>query len=245
MRKAALLLLLASCGGSKPAEPVAPAVQAAPAPAPPPPVASAKPAPIAPAVSDPPPIPDDKIAGYLAIWKEWFAKENGITPDELDKRVTVKKSESAVRSYSRTYLEVKYDVTTEWASVQGASSELLTRIKARSADPPPAVRFDTWLEASDYAAMKDGKALLTTRLNFGKLRFKKRAEAETTVTSKECKGLTKMNDFQVGIAGDGDLWLINLFQKPNTKETWPCGVDLTKAKGGTLMNFDAGDGGFK
>ena len=95
--------------------------------------------------------------------------------------------------------------------------------------------------------MKAGKALLTTRLAFGALRFPKQADAEKAAEAA-CKGRKRMNDFQVAIAGDGDLWLVSLWQTAdakNVKENRPCGVDLTKPKGGEIMNFDAGEGSFK
>jgi hypothetical protein len=240
-------LLVLGCGGED--KPPAKAPSPPPAAAAPTPVvaepAATPPPPAAPAeTSDPPPIPADKLNAYLAIWKEWFAKENGITADELGKRVVVKKFESTTRNYSRTYLEVKLDVTSEWASVHGAASELLARIKARSSDPPPAVRYDVWLEPDDYAAMKKANALLTTKYNFGKLRFPKKTDAENA-TGRACKSKQRVHEFQVAIAGDGDPWLISLFQGDKSKENWPCGVDLVKNKGGELMNFDAGDSAFK
>jgi len=211
----------------------------APAPAP-------APSPAAPAAdtSDPPNIPQDKMAAYQAIWRDYFAKENNITPEELDKRIAIKTVESSVRNFSRTFLEVKMDVTSEWASVHGATSEMLVRIKARSSDPPPSVRYDVWLEASDFTAMKTAKALITTKYNFGKLRFKKQADAEAA-TAKACKSKNRVHDFQIAIAGDGDPWLMSLFQNDKSKENWPCGVDLVKTKGGEIMNFDAGDNAFK
>lgn len=235
------------CGGDAPppATAAAPVASAAPPQVAPvsEPVNAVAPAPPPAPVSDPPPVPADRVAGYLAVWKDYFAKENGITPEEFDKRVTVKKTSSEVRDYSRTFLEITIDVTSDWATVRGATSEILTRIKARSSEPPPNVRFDVWLEPADYAAMKQGKALITTRYNFGKLRFTKQADAEAAAT-KACKGRTRVHDFQVGIAGDGDPWLLSLFQTEG-RENWPCGVDLVKTKGGEIMNFDAGEAAFK
>lgn len=249
-------VLFTACGGDEP-KPVTPAASATTPPPPtppttppapvettPPPAASSAPATPA---ADPNAIPADKLQGYIAIWKEYFAKENGITVEELDKRVVIKKTESELRNYSRTVLEITFDFTSSWATIKGAQSELLTRIKARSSDPPPGVRFDTWLEASDYTAMKAGKALITTRLGFGALRFPKQADAEKAAEAA-CKGRKRMNDYQVAIAGDGALWLVSLWQTAdakNVKENRPCGVDLTKNKGGEIMNFDAGDGSFK
>jgi hypothetical protein len=243
---ASVIGLFACGGGETPPPQTAPAASAQlpPPPTPQPEVAPAAAAPAPPPSADPPPIPPEKLQAYVAIWREYFAKENGITPEELDKRVKVTKTESATRDYSRTFLEVKLDVTSGWASVHGASSELLTRIKPRASDPPPGVRFDTWLEPNDYAAMKNGKALLTTRYNFGALRFPKQADAEKAVPGA-CKNKKRMHEFQVAIAGDGDPWLVSLFQTGEGKELWPCGVDLVKNKGGELMNFDAGDSAFK
>jgi len=209
-----------------------------------PPAATTAAPPAAAPANDGSAIPADKMESYVALWKEWFAKENGITADELGKRITVKKTESAFRNYSRTFLEVTFDYTNGWATVKGAQSELLTRIKARSSDPPPNVRFDTWLEASDYTKMKEGKALLTTRLAFGAPRFPKQADAEKAAEAA-CKGKKRTNEYQVAIAGDGDLWMVSLWQAPNAKENRPCGVDLSKNKGGEIMNFDAGEGAFK
>lgn len=249
-----LVVALGGCGGDKPPPPATPSAPAASITPPATPdaggatdngAAATPPAPTPPAeTSDPPNIPADKIAGYQAIWREYYAKENGITPEELDKRIQIKKVESSVRNFSRVFLEVKLDVTSEWASVHGATSELLTRIKARSSEPPPAVRFDVWLEANDYAAMKKANALITTKYNFGKLRFKKQADAEAA-TAKACKSRKRVHDFQIAIAGDGDPWLMSLFQNEKSKENWPCGVDLVKNKGGEIMNFDAGDSAFK
>jgi hypothetical protein len=245
------LFVFGACGGDAPA-PQQPTTKPTPTAATPAPADSGAaataptPTPAAPVAetSDPPPIAADKVEAYVAIWKEYFAKENGITPEELAKRVTVKKTESAVRNFSRTFLEVKLDVKSDWAEVHGASSELLTRIKARSSEPPPGVRFDVWLEEADYAAMKKANALITTKYNFGKLRFSKQADAEAAAT-KACKSKTRVHDFQVAIAGDGDPWLMSLFKNEKSKENWPCGVDLVKAKGGEIMNFDAGDSAFK
>jgi hypothetical protein len=101
---------------------------------------------------------------------------------------------------------------------------------------PRGVRFDVWLEPTDYA--------VTTRYNFGKLRFGKRADAQAAAT-KACKAKKRVNDFQMAIAGDGDVWLMSLFQNEKSKDNWPCGVDLNKPKSGEIMNFDAGDGAFK
>src|SRR5687768_8880984 len=104
-----------ACGGDEPKPAQAPSTASTPPPTattPPAPVVTAAPTastpPAAPA-ADPSSIPQDKMASYLAVWKEYFAKENGITLDELEKRVAVKKTESAVRNYSRTFLEVTFD----------------------------------------------------------------------------------------------------------------------------------------
>jgi hypothetical protein len=155
-----------------------------------------------------PPLPDDAIAKYTAIWLEHVRRKSGWKPAQLEKYVSVASASWLGRD--RVELELTVRVAAGWFVLDGL--KLTLPVSLDCASRSSAAPCDTWLESADYATLESEGASIGRRFKLAPLAFPSETAGIAAIRRRFGPPGT---DAARGLDEDGRPWLCALVRDPD------------------------------